>query len=841
MTIDISANNPRISYSVAAGVTQTSFAVPFEFFDDSDLNVYIDTTLQTITTNYTVTGGAGSTGTVTMSVTGPKTVILTRDTTIERTTDFTAGVDINRAALNTQLDTLTAISADNKDLGERSIRITDYDPVSSNLLLPDAATRADKLISFDTEGDIQVQAASDLLTGSILGANYTKASYTGDGTQTAYSTVVSAGSKNNIQVYVNGVYQNKNTFSISGSTLTFTAAPSLNSAIEFIVGNAITSLTTDPDVVTYNQGSTGAQDRILTSKLQDIVSVKDFGAVGNGVTDDTSAFQAAVNTLDKVYIPEGNYKITSQITLPVGSGGQAWSTDKSFHVYGAGMDKTKITFTGSSGFVFATTGMDGTVDTQYLGATFEDFEIQGPASGTASGLGIAHTRMATFRRLFIRGFPDGAGIKLYAEDTGGMYNSAIEYCQLGTRVKPNGSAGYSLTDDLYPNCLRYGIWLRGANGSGSGVNDSIIIGNQIKNILESCIFVKGHGTPSSGNDSTANMRSIANHFFAKPARDVEAKTASAGTSTTVTFPSTLNTAADSYNGFRVYIDGGTGSGQTRTISDDTGVSGGSRTITVSSAFDTTPDNTSEIQIRWGDSAADTEFTNEYYPNGIYFENVVRCKSIGDHFEDLSCPVYIGSDTGDELGFVNSHFENTDGVRIVHESTHVEAGLLLGTRYRGNEAYNTTNILTGLTMARSETDLSDTDDLFFRDYGFVARCINKSGSTLNDNEVVVQKTAGVSQGLRVETTTTTDDDLPMVIVSKGGSAADNAITTYAMSGSVVDVEVDTAAVALNDTIVTSTTATKGKANNSQTDPKKIIGYAMSEKSSGSVGVVKVRIL
>ena len=66
------------------------------------------------------------------------------------------------------------------------------------------------------------------------------------------------------------------------------------------------------------------------------------------------------------------------------------------------------------------------------------------------------------------------------------------------------------------------------------------------------------------------------------------------------------------------------------------------------------------------------------------------------------------------------------------------------------------------MARSETDLSDTDDLFFRDYGFVARCINKSGSTLNDNEVVVQKTAGVSQGLRVETTTTTDDDLPMVI-------------------------------------------------------------------------------
>ena len=82
MTIDISNNSPRISYSVAAGVTQTSFAVPFEFFADTDLNVYVDEVLQTITTNYTVSGGDGSTGTITMTVTGAKTVIITRNTTI---------------------------------------------------------------------------------------------------------------------------------------------------------------------------------------------------------------------------------------------------------------------------------------------------------------------------------------------------------------------------------------------------------------------------------------------------------------------------------------------------------------------------------------------------------------------------------------------------------------------------------------------------------------------------------------------------------------------------------------------------------------------------------------
>jgi len=320
MTIDISANVPRISYTVAAGVTQTSFAVPFEFFDDSDLNVYIDQVLQTITTNYTVTGGSGSTGTVTMTVTGAKTVIITRDTTIERTTDFTAGVDINRAALNTQLDTLTAIAADNKDLSERGIRIKDFDPTTASLELPDATTRANKLLSFDTEGGISVQAASDLLTGSVLGANYTKASHTGNGSTTAYSTVSAAGSKNNIQVYIDGVYQNKDTFSISGAILTFTEAPPLNSEIEFIVGNAITSITTDPDVVTYNQGGTGAQDRTLTSRLQDFVSVKDFGAVGDGVTDDLAAFHAAMTASKNVFVPDGSYYLSA--TLEMQQGGQ---------------------------------------------------------------------------------------------------------------------------------------------------------------------------------------------------------------------------------------------------------------------------------------------------------------------------------------------------------------------------------------------------------------------------------------------------------------------------------------------------------------------------------------
>jgi len=47
------------------------------------------------------------------------------------------------------------------------------------------------------------------------------------------------------------------------------------------------------------------------SKLNGIVSVLQFGAVGDGVADDTAAIQAAINTGRQVLIPAGRYKITN--------------------------------------------------------------------------------------------------------------------------------------------------------------------------------------------------------------------------------------------------------------------------------------------------------------------------------------------------------------------------------------------------------------------------------------------------------------------------------------------------------------------------------------------------
>ena len=53
--------------------------------------------------------------------------------------------------------------------------------------------------------------------------------------------------------------------------------------------------------------------RMLKDRFADVVNVKDFGAVGDGVTDDTAAFEAASRTSKRVWVPHGKYLVTGHV------------------------------------------------------------------------------------------------------------------------------------------------------------------------------------------------------------------------------------------------------------------------------------------------------------------------------------------------------------------------------------------------------------------------------------------------------------------------------------------------------------------------------------------------
>ena len=129
----------------------------FRLSSSADLTVYINGTEKTITTDYTVTGGDGSTGTVTLTsgATAGDEVAIVRDVVLQRTSDFTAGAEISRDALNEQLDTITAQIADVDDKASRALQLNDYE-VAASVTLPAKDDRKGKILGFNaTTGDVE--------------------------------------------------------------------------------------------------------------------------------------------------------------------------------------------------------------------------------------------------------------------------------------------------------------------------------------------------------------------------------------------------------------------------------------------------------------------------------------------------------------------------------------------------------------------------------------------------------------------------------------------------------------------------------------------------------------
>lgn len=92
----------------------------------------------------------------------------------------------------------------------------------------------------------------------------------------------------------------------------------------------------------FTQVGTGAVQRTVDSKIKEIISAKDFGAVGDGVADDTAALNAWLAYLSgnakMGYLPPGTYKITGTLS----ASGNNWGFT------GAGRYSTVLKYSGAS-------------------------------------------------------------------------------------------------------------------------------------------------------------------------------------------------------------------------------------------------------------------------------------------------------------------------------------------------------------------------------------------------------------------------------------------------------------------------------------------------------------
>jgi len=359
------------------------------------------------------------------------------------------------------------------------------------------------------------------------------------------------------------------------------------------------------------------------------VNVLDFGAVGDGVVDDTAAIQAAIDyAYDQgvgsnktnqpvVYLPTGQYKITDSLVL------------KSFaNLKGAGRRSTTLltAFAGKSA-IRTQFGENPTAGQRTTNWAISGFFILNSlignvvaptalaAGGTTTSITLASTESAVDGYyvgwgVIIEGGPGAASqifpITAYNGTSkiatiSGSFSTApttssryrLETNTIGLNM---GSTGYSSVFDMeitnYTRCVSttnngyYNVWQNmkcvgyiafdlESDGGGNSLID-----------CEAAFYYQGVRVDRGEfNQIGGTVESLLN--------DITGGTAQAGGASTITLAAGESSVNQRWTGYKIVIESGTGAPQFRTITD---YNGGTKVATVDTAWVTPPDNTSVYSI-----------------------------------------------------------------------------------------------------------------------------------------------------------------------------------------------------------------------------------------------------
>jgi hypothetical protein len=158
----ISSTTVRNSYS--GNGSTTVFAYTFKILDDDEIQVIIRSstgteTTKTKTTHYTVSGVGSSGGGNITFLTAPgatETVVLKRNTTKTQETDYVANDPFPANSHEEALDRVTMIAQEIQEELGRSIKLSKTNTMTSTEFTVGAADRANKILAFDSNGEISV-------------------------------------------------------------------------------------------------------------------------------------------------------------------------------------------------------------------------------------------------------------------------------------------------------------------------------------------------------------------------------------------------------------------------------------------------------------------------------------------------------------------------------------------------------------------------------------------------------------------------------------------------------------------------------------------------------------
>lgn len=369
----------------------TSFATsPMVFFDSADLTVYVVTTATGASTtlventDYTVTGGSGSTGTVSLAggsdpygaPASTQTLVIVREVAATQGSDLVNNDNSDAEVLEDALDRLTMGWQQVAEQSSRALRLADSDITGISVELPTP----------EASGFLRVN---------------------------------------------------------SGGT-----------AFEYV------DFDPESEADSFIQSGSGAVSRTWTAKVSESVSVKDFGALGNGTTNDTAAFELALASGAKdIYVPDGTYlvePVTTRTDPVLGESVRCALMMRSNQRLRLSSNATikQTTWLGAStanddsGWMIMTLGVDNVV---IEGGTLQGNWLIGGsypsrAAGTQHGIHVASSTNVTIKDVTAKGFwGDGITISYYGNQANCDNSKNVEllncYCKNNRR---NGMSAVGL-------------------------------------------------------------------------------------------------------------------------------------------------------------------------------------------------------------------------------------------------------------------------------------------------------------------------------------------------------------------------------------------------------------